>query len=125
MRHRPEDVVEDEVADPVAERLPGILVIAEVLARVDTARCRLVGRLREALEAPLRPFGPSSCTNSPRARGCGIEPRASKTLGLRRCDLLASGVQALCQRHCILARRDLQPQPARPGLIHYLAGLLG
>ena len=52
MRDRPEDVVEDEVADLVAERLSGILVIAEVLARVDTARCRLVGRLREALEAP-------------------------------------------------------------------------
>src|SRR6185295_19299576 len=52
MRHRPEDVVEDEVAYPVAERLPGILVIAEVLARVDTARCRLVRGLREALEAP-------------------------------------------------------------------------
>src|SRR3989442_1172602 len=52
MRHRPEDVVEDEVADLVAERLPGILVIAEVLARVDTARCRLIRGLREALEAP-------------------------------------------------------------------------
>src|SRR5437773_11350727 len=52
MRHRPEDVVEDEVADLVAERLPGILVIAEVLARVDTARCRLIRGLGEALEAP-------------------------------------------------------------------------
>src|SRR5437016_4652267 len=52
MRDRPEDVVEDEVADLVTERLPGILVIAEVLARVDTARGRLVSGLREALEAP-------------------------------------------------------------------------
>ncbi len=52
MRHRPEDVVEDEVADLVAERLPGILVIAEVLARVDAAHRRLVSGLREALEAP-------------------------------------------------------------------------
>ena len=52
MRHRLEDIVENEVADHVTERLPGILVVAEVLARVDTARCRLVGRLREALEAP-------------------------------------------------------------------------
>jgi len=42
MPHRPEDVVEDEVADLVAERLPSILVIAEVLARVDTARRRLI-----------------------------------------------------------------------------------
>src|SRR5947207_12414527 len=61
----------------------------------------------------------------PRARRCGIEPRAPKTLGLCRCDLLASGVQALCQRRCALERRDLEPQPARPGLIQYLAGLLG
>src|SRR5437016_4943754 len=30
----------------------GILVIAEVLARVDAAHCRLVSGLREALEAP-------------------------------------------------------------------------
>ena len=52
MRHRLEDIVENEVADHVTERLPGFLVVAEVLARVDTARCRLVGRLREALEAP-------------------------------------------------------------------------
>src|SRR2546426_9636950 len=52
MRLRPEDALEDEVADLVAERLPGILVIAEVLARVDTARCRLIRGLREALEAP-------------------------------------------------------------------------
>ena len=52
MRHRLEDIVENEVADHVTERLPGILVVAEVLARVDTARRRLVGRLREALEAP-------------------------------------------------------------------------
>src|SRR2546422_10066312 len=52
MRHRPEDAVEYEVADLVAERLPGILVIAEVLARVDTARCRLIRGLGEALEAP-------------------------------------------------------------------------
>src|SRR5437016_2397044 len=52
MPHRLEDVVEHEVADLVAERLPGILVIAEVLARVDTAHCRLVRGLREALEAP-------------------------------------------------------------------------
>src|SRR5436309_16115109 len=52
MRLRPEDAVEDEVADLVAERLPGILVIAEVLARVDTARCRLIRGLGEALEAP-------------------------------------------------------------------------
>jgi hypothetical protein len=34
---RPEDVVDDEVTDVVAERLPGILVVAEVLARVDAA----------------------------------------------------------------------------------------
>ncbi len=52
MRHRPEDAVEYEVADLVAERLPGILIIAEVLARVDTARCRLIRGLGEALEAP-------------------------------------------------------------------------
>ena len=51
MRHRPEDAVEYEVADLVAERLPGILVIAEVLARVDAVRCRLVRGLREAPEA--------------------------------------------------------------------------
>src|SRR5438034_11447637 len=52
MRHRPEDAVEDEITDLVAERLPGILVIAEVLARVDTARCCLIRGLGEALEAP-------------------------------------------------------------------------
>src|SRR3989454_4841571 len=52
MRHRPEDAVEDGIADLVAELLPGILVIAEVLARVDTARCRLIRGLGEALEAP-------------------------------------------------------------------------
>ena len=51
MRHRPEDAVEDEITDLVAERLPGILVIAEVLARVDAVRCRLVRGLREAPEA--------------------------------------------------------------------------
>src|ERR1700745_612044 len=51
MPHRPEDVVEDEVADLVAERLPGILVRAEVLARVDTARPRACGAASAALGA--------------------------------------------------------------------------
>ena len=50
--HRLENVVRDEVADLVAERLTGVLVIAEVLTRVDAAHRRLVGGLREALEAP-------------------------------------------------------------------------
>ena len=51
MRHRPEDAVEDDITDLVAERLPRVLVIAEVLARVDAVRCRLVRGLREAPEA--------------------------------------------------------------------------
>ena len=49
-RHRPEDVVEDEVADLVAERLPGILVMAEVLARVDAAPMRLTAASSAASE---------------------------------------------------------------------------
>src|SRR5436853_585104 len=46
VRHRPEEIVRDELADLVTERLPGILVVTEGLARVDAARCRLVGGLR-------------------------------------------------------------------------------
>jgi len=53
--HRPEDVVEDEVTDLVADCLAGVLVIAEVLARVDAARGRLVSGLREALEGRTMP----------------------------------------------------------------------
>jgi hypothetical protein len=45
MRHRPEDGVEDEAADLLTERLPGVLVVAEVLAGIDAARRRLVGGL--------------------------------------------------------------------------------
>src|SRR5690242_9800241 len=61
----------------------------------------------------------------PRACRCGIEARASETLGLRRCDPEAGGVQALCQRGCVLERREPEPQPGAPGLIDYLARLLG
>src|SRR5690348_5742280 len=47
MRPGPEQVVRDEVADLVAQRLHGVLVVAEMLTRIDAACGRLVGGLRD------------------------------------------------------------------------------
>src|SRR5438477_4061352 len=67
--HRPQELADDEISDRVAERLPGVLVVAEVLTGVDATRGGLVGGLREALETPHD------------ARNVGIRQREIETIG--------------------------------------------